>query len=75
MGRAIYTHIHYLWASQVVQVVKNPPSGVNPRVGEIPWRRTWQPTTVFLIEESHGQRSLAGYNPLDHEESDMTEAT
>ena len=29
----------------------------------IPWRRKWQPTPVFLPEESHGQRSLAGYIP------------
>jgi len=27
------------------------------------WRRTWQPTPVFLPGESHGQRSLAGYSP------------
>ena len=32
-------------------------------VGKIPWRRKWQPTPVFLPGESHGQRSLAGYNP------------
>ena len=29
---------------------------------EDPWRRKWQLTPVFLPEESHGQRSLAGYN-------------
>ena len=28
-------------------------------------------TLVFLPEESHGQRSLAGYSPQGHEESDM----
>ena len=28
-------------------------------------------TPVFLPEESHGQRSLAGYSPRGHEESDM----
>ena len=28
-----------------------------------PWRRKWQPTPVFLPEESHGQRSLMGYSP------------
>ena len=27
----------------------------------------------FLTGESHGQRSLAGYSPWDHKESDMTE--
>ena len=32
-------------------------------------------TPVFLPGESHGQRSLAGYSPWDHKESDMTEAT
>ena len=31
--------------------------------GKIPWRRAWQPTPVFLPEESHGQRSLVGYSP------------
>ena len=29
----------------------------------------------ILSGESHGQRSLAGYSPWDHKESDMTEAT
>ena len=30
------------------------------------------PTPVFLPGESHGQRSLAGCSPWDHEELDMT---
>ena len=29
----------------------------------ISWRRTWQPTPVFFPGESHGRRSLVGYNP------------
>ena len=49
--------------------------GINPWVGKIPWRRKWEPTPVFFPGESHGQRSLAGYSPWDHEELDMTEAT
>ena len=32
-----------------------------------------QPTPVFLPGESHGQRSLAGYSPWGHKESDTTE--
>ena len=28
-----------------------------------PWRRKWQPSPVVLPGKSHGQRSLAGYNP------------
>ena len=30
---------------------------------EIPWRRTWQSSQVFLPGKSHGQRSLVGYSP------------
>ena len=45
----------------------------NTWVRKIPWRRKWQPTPVFLPGESHGQRSLAGYSPWVHKESDMTE--
>jgi len=55
-------------ASQVALVVKNPPANagdkrrrLDPWVGKIPWRRAWQPPPVFLPGESHGQRSLAGY--------------
>ena len=32
-----------------------------------------QPTPVLLPGESHGWRSLAGYSPQGHKESDMTE--
>ena len=32
--------------------------GFNPLVGEIPWRRKWQPTPVLLPRKSHGRRSL-----------------
>ena len=39
-------------------------------VRTISWRRKWQPTPVFLPEEFHGQRSLAGYSPRGHKESD-----
>ena len=35
--------------------------GFNPWVGKIPYRRAWLFTSVFLLRESHGQRSLAGY--------------
>ena len=38
-----------------------------------PWRGKWLPTPVFLLEESHGQRSLVGYSPWGCKESDMIE--
>ena len=36
---------------------------INPWVGKIPWRRTWQPTPVFWLGKSHRQRSLGGHSP------------
>ena len=44
-----------------------------PWLGKIPCRGKWQPAPVFLPGKSHGQRSLAGYSPWGHKESDMTE--
>ena len=46
--------------------------GFNPWVRKIPWRRKWQLTPVFLPGEPHGQRSLVGYSPRSHKESDTT---
>ena len=37
--------------------------GFDPWIGKISWSRAWQPTPVFLPEESRGQRSLVGYSP------------
>ena len=46
----------------------------DPWVGKIPpWRRKRQPTPIFLPGESRGQRSLVGYSPWGHRESDTTE--
>ena len=39
------------------------------------WRRKWQPTPVFLPEESQGRGSLVGCRLWGRTESDMTEAT
>ena len=36
------------------------------------YERKWQPTPVFLPGDSHGQRSLAGYNPWGRKESDTS---
>ena len=39
------------------------------------WRRKWQPTPVFLLGESQGQRSLVGCRLWGRTESDTTEVT
>jgi len=64
-------------ASLVAQTIKNVSAiwetGYEPWVGKIPWRRKWQPTSIFLPGEFHGQRSLGGYSLWGCKESDMTE--
>ena len=42
-------------------------------VAKIPWRTKWQSVPVFLPGKSHGQKSLVGYSPWGHKESDTTE--
>ena len=37
--------------------------GFSPWVNKIPWRKTCQPTPIFLPGKSHGQRRLVGYSP------------
>ena len=58
-------------------MVKNLPAvqetGFDPWVRKIPWKREWLPTPVFLPEELHGQRNLAGCSPRGRKESDSTE--
>ena len=60
-------------------VVKNPPANVGDIrdtfcswLGKIPWK-AWHPTLLFLLGESHGQRSLVGYSSYGCRESDTTE--
>ena len=59
--------------SLVAQMVKNLPVMQETWVWSLGWeeplegRREWLPTPVFLSGESHGQKRLAGYNPLGNE--------
>ena len=58
-------------------MVKNPPASTGDTgsvlgSGRSPGGRAWQPTPVFLPGKSHGQRSLAGYSPRIHKESEAT---
>ena len=49
--------------------------GSIPGSGRSPGGGHGKPTPAFLPGESQGQRSLAGYSPWGHKESDTTEAT
>ena len=61
----------------VAQMVERLPKcgrpGFDPWVEKISWRRKWQPTPVLLPGKSYGQRSLVGYHPWGHKESDTIE--
>ena len=41
--------------------------------GKIPWSSKWQPTPVLLPGKSCGKKSLVGYSPWGHKESNTTE--
>ena len=45
----------------------------NTWIRKIPWRRARQPTLLFLPQEFHGQRNLAGCRTWGHKELDATE--
>ena len=72
-----------LWASQVVLVVKNPSANVGD-IGDVGLIAGWGISPggghgnllqYSCLENTHGQRSLAGYSPWDHKELDTTKAT
>ena len=77
VNKHIPAYVVCIRASLVAQLLMNPPAmqrpAFDPSIRKIPWRRERQPTPVFLSGESHGQRSLAGYSPWAHKESDTTE--
>ena len=58
-------------------MVKNLPALRETQVQSLgrkdPWKREWQPTSVFFPGEFYGLKSLVGYSPWGHKESNMTE--
>ena len=79
--KAIVPGIH--WASQVVLVVKNPPvnardirdSSLISESGRSPGGGHGNPLQYSCLENPCGQRSLVGYSPWHHKESDITKVT
>ena len=66
-------------ASLVAQLVKNPPAMRETRVWSLSWEdplekeMTTHSSQYSCLENSHGQRSLAGYSPWGCKESDTME--
>ena len=61
----------------MAQTVKNLPAMREIQVQSLGWEDPLEKevatTPVLLPGESHGRRSLVGYSPWGHKESDMTE--
>ena len=61
----------------MAQMVKNPPAMQETWVQylgrEDPLEKGMADNPVFFPGESHGQKSLVGYSPCSHKESDTTE--
>ena len=47
--------------------------GSTPGLGRSPGEGKGYPPQYSCLENPHGQRSLVGYSPWTHKESDMTE--
>ena len=76
--KKMYLHVK---ASQLALVIKKSPAnagdvrvaGSVPGLGRSPGGGHGNPLCYSCQENPHGQRSLEGYRPWGHKESDMTE--
>ena len=70
--------VHFFQASLVAQSVENPPAVRETWVRSLGWEDPLEEgmathSSVLAWRSAHGQRSLAGYSPWGHKESDTTE--
>ena len=75
-----YKELYHNGASLVAQIVEKKKSACNagdpgliPGLERSPAGGHGNPLQYSCLENSHGQRSLAGYSPESHKESDRTE--
>ena len=85
LGGGIGYPLQYSWSFLVAQMVKNLPAmwetwvqslgdtGSFSGLGRSPGGGHGNPLQYSCLENPHGQRSLVGYSPRGHKESDMTE--
>ena len=70
----IYIHT---WASLMAQMIKNPSAmwetWFDPGLGRSPGGGHGNPLQYSSLENPHGWKSLVGYSPWGHKESDTTE--
>ena len=78
----ILGQLSHLEVSQCRRTIKNPPGIQEPQETRVlsqgqedPLEEGMVTHSSILAGEFHGQRSLAGYSPKGHKESDVSEAT
>ena len=78
----ILGQLSHLEVSQCRRTIKNPPGIQDPQETQVlsqgqedPLEEGMVTHSSILAGEFHGQRSLAGYSPKGHKESDVSEAT
>ena len=72
-GVLFYFILFFSFLPRLAQTVKNLPVMQEILSQEDPLEMGIVPNPVVLPGESHGQRSLMGYSPWGHKESDKTE--
>ena len=65
--------IHGWYPAWFCLPMKHTQCGFDSWFRRIFWSRKWQPTPVFFLGESHGQRSLVDYSPWGCKELDTTQ--
>ena len=79
----MHKHSSLFWLLPGGASGKDPPAnaghtrdaGSTPESGRSPGEGLGNPLQYSFLENPHRQRSLEGYSPPGHKESDMTEAT
>ena len=75
-GEGIVYPLQYSWTSLVSLMVKNPPAMWENWIRSLSWEDAKEEgmathSQCSCLENPHEQRSLAGYSPQGHKESDM----
>ena len=77
-GRCIYSALYFYWdfpggSDGKESSYNEGDPGLIPGSGRSPGEENGNPLQYFCLDNSQGQRSLVGYSPWGHKDSDTTE--
>ena len=73
IASGLFSLVARCWENAISAVHRNEPVLTPSSTWEITGNLQWQPTPVFLLSQSHGQRSLASSSPRGRKELDTSE--